>query len=168
MARHISERCLQPTVYLCHQGSQRRGGKHSISQVRQKYTRSSSHKSVPTDLWVFFQRVRIYPFHRLHTGFHLLETTWRPSHTSEPRSGHSLAFCLLDTGRLQCMAILDFVQGYGVNQRYDARRLPADPERSPNHHRCEWNRPRRCNSDQSWKQAARGCTLRRCRFRCEF
>lgn len=161
MARSISGRSLQSTIYLYCQGSQRRGGQITIGQVRKEHSISSSHPSVQTDLWLFLQRIRIYPSPGLHTRFYLLEATWRASHTGEPRTSNSPARCFLHTGCLQCMARLVFVQGHGIHHEHDARGLPAAPGCSSSHYRCERNCPWRSLADQSGEQATSGCTLRR-------
>ena len=97
--------------------------------------------SVQTDLWLFLQRVWIYPSPGIHTRFHMLEATWRTSHTSEPRSSNSPARRLLHTGCLQCVARLVFVQSVGIDHEHDARRLPATAGWSPSYRCCEWDCP---------------------------
>ena len=161
MARPISGRSFHPTIYLCRQGSQRRGSQISIGRVRKKHTLCSSHPSIQTDLWLSLQRIWIHPSIRLYTRFHLLEATWRPSHTSESRPRNSPAGCLLDTGCLQCMARLVFIQSHGVHHKHDARGLPAAPGWSPSYHCGERDCPRGYFAYQSRKQATSGCTLRR-------
>lgn len=141
MARHISGRSPQPTIYLYLQRPQQRGGQFPFGRLRKKHTLSASYPSVQTDLWLFLQRVWIYPSPGIHTRFYLLEATWRTSHTSEPRSSNSPARCLLHTGCLQCVARLVFVQGDGVDHEHDARRLPATAGWSPSYRCCEWDCP---------------------------
>ncbi len=133
MARPISGRSLQPTIYLCRQGPQRRESQTSIGRVRKKHT-LPSHPSIQTNFWLSLQRIRIHPSIRLYTRFHMLEATWRPSHTSESHPRNSPAGCLFHTGCLQCMARLVFTQSHGVHHKHDARGLPATPGWSSSHH----------------------------------